>query len=390
MDEKILLNDVFYVFSSSKPSLYKAIFSLIFSSGMTPTDLSKLTLNDFLIACDDYFSDKDEKTLKNLLNKNPWDIIPCWKFESDYKITFCTPESTFYIFMYLKDKRTGDLDNLVDPLFKSGENNFLTASKISSYVTQFNKLGFEKGYFKSKNLIKTFELICNQHLNLEKEHKDNLIELFLRGNKQYFMEYANFDVELKNYYKLIVPFLTARLYDFDKQVIRYENSLKSHNIDNYQIIKDYFKLNVRHNLDLTIYDETLLCKFAYDISQNEVFLNTSFYLEKLFKKAQIRLNIYNHISKRNFRYLREDLSLKRKTIKIETVMNNSGLKNIINLDKINISEHITSYIVKEDWYDKPISKTDLSKIIEDILFDIINTNDDVVINSKYLNKYVIY
>ena len=390
MDERILLEDVFYVFCSSKPSLYKAIFSLIFSSGMTPTVLSKLTLNDFLIACDDYFGDGEEKTLNNLLIKNPWDIIPQWEFKSDYKITFNTPESTFYIFMYLKDKRMADLDNLDDPLFKSGENNFLTASKISSYVTKFNKLGFENGYFKSKKLIKTFELVCNQHLNLEKEHKENIIELFLRGNKQYFMKSANSNVELKEYYKLIVPFLTARLYDFDKQVILYENSLGSHDIDNYQIIEDYFELNFKQNLNLTSYDEVLLCKFAYDISKDEVFLNTSFYLKKLFKKAQIRLNIYNYINKCNFGYWKDNLSLKRKTMKIEAVMNNSGLKNIINLDKINVSEHITKYIVKENWYDKPITKIDIPKIIEDILFDIINTNEDVVTNSKILNEYFIY
>ena len=277
--------------------------------------------------------------------------------------------------MYLKDKRMADLDNLNDPLFKSGENNFLAPSKISSYVTQFNKLGFEKGYFKSKRLIKTFELVCNQHLNLEKEHKENIIELFLRGNKQYFIESANFNVELDDYYKLIVPFLTARLYDFDKQVVQYENSLESHHIGNYQIIEDYFELNLKQSLNLTSYDEALLCKFAYDISKDEVFLNTSFYLKKLFKKAQIRLNVYNYINKRNFRYWKGNLSLKRKIIKIKAVMTNSGLNNIINLDKINISEHITNYIVKNDWYDKSITKIDIPKIIEDILFDIINTNE---------------
>ena len=94
----IPLEDIYLAFSSSKPSIYKAITGLIFTSKMTPTILSKLTLNDLLESCGDYFEKNEEKTISNLLRKDPWKIIPSWKIKSDNIITFNTPETTFYIF----------------------------------------------------------------------------------------------------------------------------------------------------------------------------------------------------------------------------------------------------------------------------------------------------
>lgn len=158
MSETLSLDELYVAMCSSKPTLYKAILGLIFSSGMAPATLSKLTLNDFLVACKDYFQETENKTLKNLLKKDPWKIIPCWKLKSRNIITFNTPETTFFLFLYLKEKRMDDLDNLEYPLFKTGKNNFLTSSKISAHVTEFNSVlnlfnGNYGNRFKSKNLI---------------------------------------------------------------------------------------------------------------------------------------------------------------------------------------------------------------------------------------------
>ena len=227
MAEIIPINDIYVMLCSSKPTLYKAILSLIQSSGMTTTNLSTLTLNDFLNACEEYFDKNEEKTFEILLNKDPWDIIPCWKLKNDKKITFNTPETTFHIFMYLKEKRQKDFDDLSNPLFKSGNNNFLKANKISSYITEFNKiLNYEKGYFKSKNLIKTFENICKQHLNLEQNYKTDIINLFIKGNVKYYNQFNNNYSEIKQYYKRLIPFLTVRTFDFNKQFNIYSNQLK--------------------------------------------------------------------------------------------------------------------------------------------------------------------
>ena len=50
MAEVISLDDVYIALSSSKPTLYKAIVSLILSSSINASIISKLTLYDFLYA----------------------------------------------------------------------------------------------------------------------------------------------------------------------------------------------------------------------------------------------------------------------------------------------------------------------------------------------------
>lgn len=370
MAEVISLKDFYTILCSSKPTLYKAIASLILSSGMTPTNLSKLRLNDFLDACEDYFHENEDKTLKNLLSKNPWEIIPLWKLKSDHRLTFSSPESTFYIFMYLNEKRKEDLDNLKDPLFKRGAKNFLTSSKISSYVTEFNKLNFTNTYFNSKNLTYTFEKVCNQHLTLEKEHKHDLIKLFLQGNIQYYTKHKNNSRELRKYYQMFVPFLTSRTFDFEKQVVDYKNSLR-YQKNKYEIIEDYYNLNLKKNQNLSPFDEQLLCKFADEISNTEIFINKGDYLNKLFKKAIIRLKLFNYFNKHDWRYSPKNISLRKKSQRIKSVMINSKINEEIDFQNLDIMKHISQYLVKNDLYNQNIFKTELPKIIEDITFKLI-------------------
>ena len=70
MAQVIELEDIYTALSSSKPTLYKAIVSLIFSSSMSTSTISRLTLYDFLYACDEYFEAEEEKIFDNLLKKN--------------------------------------------------------------------------------------------------------------------------------------------------------------------------------------------------------------------------------------------------------------------------------------------------------------------------------
>ena len=69
MAQVIELEDIYTALSSSKPTLYKAIVSLIFSSSMSTSTISRLTLYDFLYACDEYFEAEEEKIFDNLLKK---------------------------------------------------------------------------------------------------------------------------------------------------------------------------------------------------------------------------------------------------------------------------------------------------------------------------------
>ena len=373
MVEVISLEDFYTIMCSSKPTVYKAISSLILSSGMTPTNLSKLRLNDFLDACEDYFYEHEDRTLRNLLSKNPWEIIPSWKLKSEHRLTFSSPESTFYIFMYLNEKRKEDLDNLKDPLFKRGQKNFLTSSKISSYVTEFNKLDFTEGNFKSKNLIYTFEEVCKRYLILEQEHKENLIELFVRGNLHHYKKYINNLRELQKYYQMLVPFLTSKNFDFEKQNIIYKKYLNNQK-GKYEVIEDYYKLNFKEKHELEPFDEQLLCKFADEISNKELFLNTDNYLNKLFKKAMVRLKLFNYLNKNTWRYSPKEQSLKRKSMRIKNIINNSKLIDDTTPKNINFDEYISQYVVKNELYNKPIFKEDLPNIIENLLFNIIDFN----------------
>lgn len=380
MAEIISLEDFYTIMCSSKPTLYKAIASLILSSGMTPTNLSKLRLNDFLDACEDYFHENEDKTLRNLLSKNPWEIIPSWKLKSEYRLTFSSPESTFYIFMYLNEKRKDYLDNLKDPLFKRGEKNFLTSSKISSYVTEFNKLNLTNDYFNSKNLIYTFEEVCNRYLILEQEHKENLIELFAQGNLQYYKEYKNNIKKLRKYYQMLAPFLTSRIFDFERQVVTYKNSLE-HPKKNYDIIRDSYNLLIEKELNLNNEEKLLLCKFANDISKEEFFITNKSYLIKLFKKAKIRLNIYNyhfHGRKHVLNYIEREEPLDKKINFLLNEINNLNYYNsktgnhLIKIDKETIKNKIAEHLINNNLYDTRISDSKAAKLIEEIMFELID------------------
>ena len=225
MVEIISIEDVYTALCSSKPTLYKAVAGLIFSSTMSPSTIAELTLNDFLVACCEYFDEDEEKSVENLLKKDPWKIIPYWKLKSKNIITFNTPETTFYLFLYLKEKRMDDLNNLANPLFKRGKNNFLTSSKISSYVTEFNTILnlFNEDYgnkFKSKNLIVTFEEIYDKQMYIEIENKNNLIKLFegkLANNSKFYRYAVKNPYKIKEYYMRLVPYLTARYYTLNNQ-----------------------------------------------------------------------------------------------------------------------------------------------------------------------------
>lgn len=56
-------------------------------------------------SCSEFVADGE--SLDDLLNKNPFDIIPCWRISKNLNVgvTFNTPETTKYLFDYLKDRK---------------------------------------------------------------------------------------------------------------------------------------------------------------------------------------------------------------------------------------------------------------------------------------------
>jgi hypothetical protein len=383
MAEVISLDDVYIALSSSKPTLYKAIVSLILSSGINASIISKLTLYDFLYACEEYFEQTEDKTFENLLKKDPWELVPCWKLKSDGRITFSTPESTFYLFLYLKEKRMDDLDNLNNPLFKRGDNNFLTSSKISSYVTEFNKvLGTEKNYFKSKNLINTFDSICYTHLYFEKEYKNNLMDLFegkISNKSKLFKKYLENSKEIKKDYESIIPYLTARNYNFDKY-LEYYLSLKKDNSDKKGLLLNYYKNNLEEKLQSSYDQSKLLLKFAEELLDEDSFIGDELYLNKLFKKAIVRLILYNY----DFTYLKHDLgnispdiSLKRREHIFKVFISKLKLFNFFEIDNWEINRACIDYLVDNNYYSDFILVSNIPKIVEGIIFKLIDDENEI-------------
>ena len=73
--------------------------------------MRRLTIGDLVKACDIYFEDDEEKTINNLLAKNPEEIYPCWEImplktskKSQLCVTFNTPEASTYIWQYLNNR----------------------------------------------------------------------------------------------------------------------------------------------------------------------------------------------------------------------------------------------------------------------------------------------
>ena len=380
MSETISLDDIYIAMCSSKPALYKAVLGLILSSGMTPITLSKLTLNDFLVACNDYFQETEDKTLQNLLKKDPWKIIPCWKIKTKNIFTFNTPETTFYLFLYLKEKRMDDLNNLDYPLFKSGKNNFLTSSKISSYVTEFNAIIklFNENYenkFKSKNLIATFEDIYDKNMFIEVNNKNNLLKLFegkLSNNSKFYRTSMKDQQKIKDYYKILIPFLTAREFNINHEKVF--NNKFNDKISISPIIHDFYETELKEELHLDHAKEQLLCKFAEDLTNHDSFNNNQTYLEKLFKKAFVKLKVHYYDFEKNIKvfYVDKNPNPEIYANKIEKDIYKLGIYDLIKISRDEMYKFIINHIVRHNYYDKTLFGYEAKRIIEDVSYELID------------------
>ena len=106
----------------------KAIILFMSSSGMSRVDTLKLTINDFLIATNDYHkSDNIRDAIDEMMNLDV-DIIPTFEAErvktNKYFITFCSPEATREILHYLKYRISRGGWSHESKLFKIDSNYF--------------------------------------------------------------------------------------------------------------------------------------------------------------------------------------------------------------------------------------------------------------------------
>ena len=236
--------DVALAISYSKSPRDQAIIGFAAVTGLRIGDILSLKIIDLIDSCEIYFDDGEERTLENLLKKNPDNIVPCWELNpsktdrfSNLSITFNTPEVTDYIFKYLNwrinlDKKKGG-DGVIptnEALFRrqrndNGEGHLAVITSSQHFADRNKELGGEKdkngvyGKFIVKNLRTLFKSTIKHNLqfievNQEKDVYMDVVDLFTGHNDKSAAEYAydtlpmdSHDSYLRKIYEQLIPSL---------------------------------------------------------------------------------------------------------------------------------------------------------------------------------------
>ena len=182
----------------------KAIVSFFATTGLRSSDVRSLTIGDLVEACGIYFENGEEKTIENLLSKNPEEIYPCWDIipkktskKSQLCVTFNTPETSTYIWQYLNNRiqyniRKGRNEKLEHdyPLFATSTNKELKSTAIEQLFQRLNKQLGDKmdkngkyRRFRSHSLRKLFSTTCRRNItqvvvNSDKTSEIDIISIF--------------------------------------------------------------------------------------------------------------------------------------------------------------------------------------------------------------------
>ena len=310
-----LSNDIIFEVCSSSNLLHKAIISFFFTTGLEHNMIRNLKIKDLLSSCSEYVDDGE--SIDDLLNKNPLDIVSCWQIsdKSNVCIAFNTPETTKYLFDYLKDrKKYVDLTE-ESYLFKNYDKNktpivdekplnkdFIT-KELSRKKRELNK--FHNGdmvLFNASNIGHTFVKICEEHLSLKGSDKNELIDLF-QANTTDQNKFYNKDI--KRYYLDLVQYLTI---DSTHAIYNNVNNDDGEVEDNYddsefdikQKIISYYMNNIKkgHKVDYDEYNR--LCGIVYDLaiyyrdSKYHTFILNDDSLDVYFKKAKVQVLIEDY------------------------------------------------------------------------------------------------
>lgn len=310
-----LSNDIIFEVCSSSNLLHKAIISFLFTTGLEHNMIRNLKIKDLLSSCSEYVDDGE--SIDDLLNKNPLDIVSCWQIsnKSNVCIAFNTPETTKYLFDYLKDrKKYVDLTE-ESYLFKNYDKNktpivdekplnkdFIT-KELSRKKRELNK--FHNGdmvLFNASNIGHTFVKICEEHLSLKGSDKNELIDLF-QANTTDQNKFYNKDI--KRYYLDLVQYLTI---DSTHAIYNNVNNDDGEVEDNYddsefdikQKIISYYMNNIKkgHKVDYDEYNR--LCGIVYDLaiyyrdSKYHTFILNDDSLDVYFKKAKVQVLIEDY------------------------------------------------------------------------------------------------
>ena len=307
--KQILSNEIIFdVFSSSANLLHKSIISFLFTTGLKHDMIRNLKIKDLLSSCSKYMDGGE--SIDDLLDKNPFDIVPCWRIsnESNVGIAFNTPETTKYLFDYLKDRIK--YVNLTEEsyLFKNYNKNSSSIDKEpleKNYITKElarkkNKLNsFHNGdeiLFNADNIRYTFTKTCEEHLQLHDSDKNELIKLFTcvaNKNNKFYKKFNEDKESILQYYEHLSPYLNI---DYDLTGHADNSSVNEcySDLDVWAIVKKYFyECSIKYNFHPD-YDNILKWTYiAFNIAKKDnkkfIFENSDEYLDKLYKKTYLRI-----------------------------------------------------------------------------------------------------
>ena len=287
--------ELYSALSSYKKLSDKAIITFILSTGIKSDKIVELKLKDLLKACGKDIG--DDNSLKELLDENPLEIMPCWVCydESGSKVVFNSYEASFYLFLYLKD-RFSNIESYDEYLFAPNNNNDnddwpkYKASTIRGRITSINGCS----NIRQTSLIRTFENICENFVN-DTEVK----ELFLGKSTRYNDENELYDVlndelykeKLINEYNKLIPRLTAGNYMYE-HLKNYVSTITDET--NYkQVIEIYYRNNFNPRFEKR-FDEMNFGKmlyYAYDVARKDIengtYEETYSYFDKILTQAEI-------------------------------------------------------------------------------------------------------
>lgn len=277
-------NDVHNAITICKSPRDSAIISFAASTGLRISDILNLKLKSLVESCDIYFDETEDKTLENLLKKNPDNIVPCWeivaqKTEDDdnpnLTVTFNTPEATRYIWFYLNERfkrsKKKDKDYVIDieePLFKSQRGGHLNPVSAETHFRNLNaRLGGEKDRngvyvkFRLHNLRKLFKTTCRRNISSinvqsDKTYEGDIVSLFTGhttpnnplGYVYEAVEDDSHDSHIRKVYQALIPYLSIQPTDVkDVKTEQYETLEKQNEALKKQL--DTQAVNMQREMD---------------------------------------------------------------------------------------------------------------------------------------------
>lgn len=289
--------EIYSALSSYKKLSDKAIITFILSTGIKSDEIVELKLKDLLKACGKDIG--DDNSLKELLDENPLEILPCWVCydESGSKVVFNSYEASFYLFLYLKD-RFSNIESYDEYLFAPNNNNDnndwpkYKASTIRGRITSINGCS----NIRQTSLIRTFENICENFVN-DTEVK----ELFLGKSTRYNDENELCDAlndelykgKLINEYNKLILHLSAGNYMYEHLKNYAINSQEE--MDYKQKILNYYRNNFRSHFSRLFNDINFgkIPSNAYLIAEKDIqngrYEDSYAYYNKILTQAEIEV-----------------------------------------------------------------------------------------------------